>query len=76
MRLQVTMSLIIFSIPSELWRLSQKSVNRLAGGFSPAFFIYFLLIYRFLDVLHGQQNEELLDRVQSSELYLIFLGMI
>ena len=38
--------------------------------------IYFKLIYHFLDEWHGRQNEELLDRVQSSELYLIFLGKI
>ena len=76
MHLRVIMSLIIFSIQSELQMLSRKSVNRLAGGFPSAFFIYFQLIYRFLDVLRGRQNEELLDRVRSLELYLIFLGMI
>lgn len=40
------------------------------------FFIYSQLIYHSLGGLYGRQNGELLDRVQSSKLCLIFLGMI
>ena len=83
MPLQVTMNPIISWIQSELRIRSLKTVNELFQilwvswrNFLQLFFIYFLLVYHFLDVLRGRQNVRLLDRVQSWELYLISLGMI
>ena len=72
-----------FLIQSELRRASIRIINWylrilmiMLEEFPSAFFIYFQLVYHFLNELRGQQNEELLDRVQSSELCLIFLEMI
>jgi hypothetical protein len=83
MPLQVTMNPIISWIQSELRIRSLKSVNELFQilwvswrNFLQLFFIYFQLVYHFLDGLHGRQNGELLDHVQSLKLYLIFQGMI
>ena len=83
MPLQATMSLTTFLIQLELQIRSLKSVNELFQilwvswrNFLQLFFIYFQLVYHFLDGLHGRQNVKLLDRAQSLKLYLIFQGMI
>lgn len=83
MLLLAIMNPITFLIRSGLRIRSLRNVNELFQilwvswrNFLQLFLIYFLLVYRSLDGLHGRQNVKLLDRAQSSELYLLFQGMI
>ena len=65
-----------FDIFDTIKEMDKKSAVWKAEVTLQLFLIFLLLIPHFLDVLHGLQNEELLDHVQSSKLYLIFLEMI